>query len=244
MLRFIIIIMKILIACALTFAVFAALHISKFKDHKKIILTVYGVGMILFFTVYNLRTMDYIIKFHHPFLQSVYQTDYLKTGEYPDAFLDLFLKGRTVYTPDDAYPVKDAAGEDEIDDGHYWLYHYYHAVNMWQYLDFNKNTIVKDASLNGTVLSDKQRSYFEDLGPANDMMRYTFVLSPYNGEWGNGFYHYWFYNTFIGESHVYICPEGIRDADELVVIWQDVDDKDTESYFIASKEYYDGVISK
>lgn len=236
--------MKIVIALALTLAVFIALRIPKFRSARRIILAIYTLGMILFFVVYNLRTMDYIIKFHHPFLQSVYQKDFLQTGEYPDAFLDLFFRGRTVYTPDDAYPVKDSDEEDGIEDDHYWLYHYYHAVNMWQYLDFNKATIVKDASLNNVLLSDRARSYFEDLGPANDMMRYTFVLSPYVGEWGNGFYHYWFYNTFIGTSHVYICPEGIKDAEELVVIWQDEDVHDTESYYIASKEYYDGVISK
>lgn len=242
--------MKILIAGALTLAVFAALHIPKLKTKKRLVLALYAVGMILLFAVYNLRTMDYILQFHHPTLQSVYQRSFLETGEYPDAFLDLFLKGRTVYTADDAYTVNDSDMIDEEeeerykDDDHYWLYRYYHAVNMWQYLGFNGATVVKDASLNGTVLSESQRSFYEDLGPANDMMRYTFVLSPYNGEWGNGFYHYWFYNTFIGDSRVYICPEGIKDADELVIIWQDEDFHDTESYYIASKAYYDEVISK
>ena len=240
--------MKILIAAVLTLAVFAALNIPSLKAKKNLILCAYALVMILFFLVYNIRTMDYIISFHRPTLQSIYQKDYLSTGEYPDACLDLFFKGKTVCTPDDAYEVVDADTDDEetdyTDDGHYWLYRYYHAVNMWRYLDFNRAKVEKTASLNDTVLTDAQKAYFEDLGQANDMMRYTFVLSPYEGEWGNGFYHYWFYNTFIGDSHVYICPEDIKDADELVLIWQQGDTNDTEDYYIASKAYYDGVISR
>ncbi len=250
--------MKILIAGALTLAVFIALCIPKTKKRKGIILIFYVLGMIMFFIVYNIRTIDLILKFYHPSDQVVYQKDFLKTGEYPDAFLDEFLNGRTVYTPNDAYTVDDSPDgsaddptadvEDEesnfIDTGDYWLYCYYHAVNMWQYLEFNNAAIVKDDSLNNVLLSDEQKAYYEDLGPANDLMRYTFVLTPYYGEWGNGFYYYWFYNTFIGDSHVYICPEDIIDADELVVIWQHEDYHDTESYYIASKSFYDEVISK
>ncbi len=240
--------MKILIAGALTLAVFAALHIPVLKKRKGIILALYALGMILFFAVYNVRTLDKILKFYHPTDQTAYQVEFLENGEYPDAFLDEFLKGRTVYTPNDAYDVDDDAepGEPSEYDNmeNYWLYYYYHAVNVWNYLEFAGASVVKDDSLNDLVLSDEQKDYYEDLGQANDMMRYTFPLSKFNGEWGNSFYHYWFYGTFIGDSRVYICPEKIENAKELVVIWQDTDTHDTESYYIASKEYYDEVIAR
>ena len=245
--------MKIVLALCLTVAAFAALHIpvkGPYKDKKNgIILVLYAMGMVLFFVVYNIRTVHLILPFYRPTLQSMYQMGFLAEGEYPDAFLTEFFKGKTVYTPNDAFDVSDdfdlSSDENDYDEhGNYWIYDYYHAVNMWDFLDFAKASVVKDDSLTGVRLSDEQKAYFEDLGAANDMMRYTFALTPYNGEWGNGFYYYWFYNYFIGDSRVYMCTEEISDAKELVVLWQQTEEHDTDSFYIASKQYFDEVITK
>jgi hypothetical protein len=245
--------MKIVLALCLTVAAFAALHIpvkGPYKNKKNgIILVLYAMGMVLFFVVYNIRTVHLILPFYRPTLQSMYQMEFLAEGEYPDAFLTEFFKGKTVYTPNDAFDVSDdfdlSSDENDYDEhGNYWIYDYYHAVNMWDFLDFAKASVVKDDSLTGVRLSDEQKAYFEDLGAANDMMRYTFALTPYNGEWGNGFYYYWFYNYFIGDSRVYMCTEEISDAKELVVLWQQTEEHDTDSFYIASKQYFDEVITK
>lgn len=240
--------MKIVLALVITLAVLVLLHIPALKKKNGIILVLYGMGMVLFFAVYNIRTLDRIIPLYHPFYQSMYQPEFLADGGYPDAFLGSFFKGKTVYTPNDAYEVDehDMSGEDEDfdEDGNYWLYDYYHAVNMWDYLDFCKAKVVKDDSLNGFELSEDSKAMFEDLGSANDMMRYTFALTPYEGEWGNGFYYYWFYNSFIGDSRVYICTGDIRDADELVVWWQKTGEHDTDSFYIASKDFFYERIAK
>ncbi|MCR5832210.1 MAG: hypothetical protein K6G67_08755 [Lachnospiraceae bacterium] len=245
--------MKIVLALCLTVAAFAALHIpvkGPYKNKKNgIILVLYAMGMVLFFVVYNIRTVHLILPFYRPTLQSMYQMGFLAEGEYPDAFLTEFFKGKTVYTPNDAFDVSDdfdlSSDENDYDEhGNYWIYDYYHAVNMWDFLDFAKASVVKDDSLTGVRLSDEQKAYFEDLGAANDMMRYTFALTPYNGEWGNGFYYYWFYNYFIGDSRVYMCTEEISDAKELVVLWQQTEEHDTDSFYIASKQYFDEVITK
>ena len=241
--------MKFAIASALTLAAFSAMHIPVLKKKNGIILALYAMGMVLFFAVYNVRTIDKILPFYQPTTQSMYQPEFLTGGEYPDAFLDEFFKGRVVHTPDDAYDVVDSVGDsddsDTDEDGNYWLYDYYHAVNMWNFLDFAGASVVKDASLNGTFLTKEQRSHYEDLGAANDMLRYTSALTPYKGEWGNGFYYYWFYNSFIGDSRVYLCTEEIEDAKDLVVIWQQEEGThDTDSFYIASKSYYDEVIAR
>ncbi len=245
--------MKIVLALCLTVAAFAALHIpvkGPYKNKKNgIILVLYAMGMVLFFVVYNIRTVHLILPFYRPTLQSMYQMGFLAEGEYPDAFLTEFFKGKTVYTPNDAFDVSDdfdlSSDENDYDEhGNYWIYDYYHAVNMWDFLDFAKASVVKDDSLTGVRLSDEQKAYFEDLGAANDMMRYTFALTPYNGEWGNGFYYYWFYNYFIGDARVYMCTEEISDAKELVVLWQQTEEHDTDSFYIASKQYFDEVITK
>lgn len=240
--------MKTVLAAALTIIALAALHIPILKKKKQVILALYAIGMILFFAVYNIRTLGNIMPAYRPTDQTLYQPEFFKDGAYPDAFLEEFLKGRTVYTPNDAHTVSDDIDVNAIDkfdeDGYYFLFHYYHAVNMWQYLDLNRAKIVKDDSLTGVKLDEAQQAHFEDLGMANDMFRYTFALTPYQGEWGNAFYHYWYFSTFIGPSHIYICPEGIRDGDELVVLWQRSSHHNTEDFYIASKEYFDEVINK
>ena len=238
--------MKIVIAGALTLAVFGALHIKTLKKKRGIILAAYAIGMILLFVVYNLRTLDNIISFSHPVNQSMYQPEFLERGEYPDAFLNNLFEGKTVYTPNDSYDVRDddAAGRLSDELGDYWLYYYYHAENMWNYLDLCGAKIVKEDSLNEIVFSDEQKKHFDDLGSANDMLRYTFALTDLEEEWGNGFYFYWFYNSFIADSRVYLCTEDLMDAKELVVIWQREDCHDTDSYYVVSKSYYDEVIAR
>lgn len=245
--------MKYVLAGGLMVVLLVALHIPKLKSKRGIVLAAYAAGMILLSFIYNYRTIDHIVRFSHPVNQSMYQPEFFENGEYADAFLDEYLKGKTIYTPDDSYEVRDDIVVDEDGDyieqlqkngGNYWLYYYYHAVNMWQYLEFNHATIIKDETLNGIVLTDEQKARFEDMGYANDLMRYTFPLTPYNGEWGNGFYYYWFYSCYIGDSHVYICTDGLEEADELVVIWQRENHHDTESYYIASKEQFYGDILK
>ncbi len=234
--------MKIVIAGALTLAVLIAFSIPILKKKKGIILALYALGMIVFFAFYNFRTMEHIIKFYNPTDQTVYQKEFLADGEYTDAFLDEYLNGKTVYTKDDAFPAEntDVLATEQ---GNYWLYGYYYAVNAWNYLDFNHARTIKDATLNDVVITDDQRSYFKDLGSANDMMRYTFPITTITEEWGNGFYYYWFYNARIGDSRVYVCPEGLEDTDTVVFLWQR-EEPDTDSYFIASKEFIDGVIRK
>ena len=243
--------MKIMIAVALTAATLITLHIPALNRKKGIILSVYTLVMILLFSVYNIRTLDNIITFYRPTNQSIYQPQYLSRGEYPDAFLDTFLKGKTVYTADDAYDVKDE-GDLNVENDlrfegqlHYWLYYYYHSVNMWDYLSLHNATIIKDPDLNNIRLTGKQRTNFIKLGPTNDMMRYTFALTPYKSEWGNGFYYFWFYNKHALYSNVYICPENIKDAKELVVICQnDSYYLDSDSFYIASKEFFDGMVNR
>ena len=242
--------MKLIIAGVLTLAVFAALHVPILKKKRGIILAGYALGMVLFFAVYNVRTLDKIIRFYRPTNQSMYQIGFLENGEYPDAFLDEFFSGKTVYVPDDAYEVSDEVGMDVDtldkfdDDGNYYLYRYYHSVNMWNYLEFNGAEVVKDQDLNGLRIAEEKKPFFEDIGYANDLMRYTFPLTKYNGEWGNGFYYYWFYNSFIAESHVYMCTEDMDDGSGLVVICQHENHHDTDSYYIASKSFFEREIAE
>ena len=228
--------MKIVLTGLLTIAVLVTLHIPMSKKRKGLILAMYALCMIAFFVVYNYRTLDHILIFDQPRSQTLYQPRFLQDGEYTDAFLDEFLKNKTVATPNDAWDISLENPD--------WprLYAYYHAYNMWDYLEANNATIVKDDSLNTVVLSDSQKALFTDLGLANDLMRYTFPYTKYADKYGNGYFHYWYYSTYINTSHVYLCTDSLADADELVMIWETEDDEATENYYIASKEAFKSVV--
>ncbi|MBO4904664.1 MAG: hypothetical protein J5367_05525 [Lachnospiraceae bacterium] len=234
--------MKIVIAGVMTLATIVLLNIPVLKKKKGVILALYAVGMILFFVVYNFRTIHRMIRFYYPKSQTLYQAGFFDVKEYPDAFLEEFLKGKNVYTPDDAYEVVDDVDDRYDSYENYWLYYYYHARNMWSYLELNGAKVIRDDTLNGFIIPDEQKTHFEDLGPANDMLRYTFPLTDFKGEWGNAFYYYWFYSGFVGNSRIYICAEDLKDETDLVLIWQDEGGHDTECYYLSSKKFFDGVI--
>lgn len=224
--------MKIVFACIITLAVFLAFHIPFIKRKKDSVLAVYAIIMIMLFGTYNIRTIARIVPFYHPVDQTVYQLSFLSDGSYTDAFLDVFLKKKTVYTPNDAYDIS------KDDPSTLSLYDYYHANNMWSYLESNNTEIIKDDSLNGITLSSDQKKIFTCLGTANDLMRYTFPYSKYADKHGNGYFHYWYYSVYSRDSRLFICTEKIKDADDLVMIWETEDDDVTENYYLASREVF------
>lgn len=239
--------MKPVITIVLSLAVLVGFRIPKLKNKKSLIIALYAICMIALFSVYNIRTLGRLIPFYQPINQTMYQPEFLENGEYPDAFLDLYLKGKTVYTANDKADLSELSKDTEhsfIQKSDDWIKLYYHGTNIWNYLRFVEAKVVKDDSLNDITLSEKQLSHFEELGYANDMMRYTFPLNDYMEEWGNGFYYYWYYCTHIKDIHVYMCADGMKDSDEVVFIWQYRDDThDGENFYIASKKYYDEVIA-
>ena len=170
--------MKVIFVSVVTIIVCALLILK--KAYRKQILWGYVLIIVLFSAYYNLRILGTIMSFHRPTLQTFYQEDYLQTGEYPDSLLPLLLEGKTVYTKDDGY----AYFEDATIEGKNWLYGFYHKTNTVSYLQFLRANVISDAEMNGTMLSDSQiREEFFQLGPANDMFRYMFVLRRLRTSW-------------------------------------------------------------
>lgn len=224
--------MKYLLALLICVGCLLALNISPLKKHKGIAMAVASAAVIVMFVFYNVRTLDLILPIYSHTNQVFYQEEFEEEGLYPDAFLPYLFKDKTVYTKNDKCESVEAAKALGYD----YTYYYYHVNNCVNYLKSVGAKVICDDAYNDVVLSDSQKSKFEDLGYANDMFRNTFTLSDEVGEHSNAFHYYWFYAYHVGEMHVYVCPEMLKDSDELLVLW---DDKENEDFYIVSREYYE-----
>lgn len=228
--------MKLLIMGLLTIGMIVLLLIKPTRKYRNVILGLYGVAVLGLSASATWRTASLTLPFYYPSSQTFYQREFLDNGEYPDAFLPLLLKGKTVYTKDDGFCSDEKMNVDWTEDGKYWIYFFYHMRNAKSFLETAGANVIPDVKYNDIVLNDAQKAYFEDLGLSNDMYRYMFPLSDIEEEWSNGFYYYWYYSCFAGPSHVYICSQDIEDAEELLILWTD---EMNEDLYIISKDYYE-----
>lgn len=231
--------MKFLLVGMLTAVVIAAMMIPGLKKYRGYILAAFGVGAVLLSAFQTYRTAALMLPFYHAREQAFYQREFAGEGLYPDAFLQLILKDKTVYTKDDLddYLDEHPKTEDDtswFDDGQYWMYEFYHQTNITSFLDVTGAVVMADDNYNSAVITEEHLKDFENAGYSNDMYRYLFPLSNIDQEYSNSFYYYWYYSTFVGTKNIYINPEGIHESGEIVVLW----DKD-ETLYVMTKEYYD-----
>lgn len=213
------------------------------KEYKGRILCGFISVMVLLSLVYNTRVISRIVPFYRPTNQTFYQTEFLENGEYPDSFLPLLLKGKTVYTKDDRFTIDEAVAE-----GKNWLYAYYHNENAINYMELTDAVVIPDAALNTSYVSEEKKAEFEDLGFANDMFRYSFLCNDFWEELGNYFTYFWYYADYLPEIHVYMnlsedaAGSSVFDAEELVVLWDGSPENEAENLYIMTKGYYESEV--
>lgn len=222
-------------------AVFAGILMRIKNEYRNRILICFGGVMILMSGLYNVRLLGKLLPFYAPVNQTFYQTQFLENGEYPDSLLAILLKGKTVYTKDEIYQIKDTEPH-----GKSYLYAYYHSRNIYWFLDFAGASLVRDVDMNDFMLDgellDKD---FNELGITNDMFRYCFMHNDLPDEPGNYFTYYWYFYEYLDTIRAYmnITPdsngETVFDADELVILWNTVDGTEEEDIYIMTKDYYD-----
>ena len=85
---------------------------------------------------------------------------------------------------------------------------------------------------------EARRNDFNDLGIANDMLRYTFLLNKEHSKETKYFWYSWYYYSFAREEsyfpHVYVMMDEVVDADELVAIWDE-----GENLYVMTGDYYE-----
>lgn len=230
--------MKMLIAVVMAILLLVLLLIPQLKKYKGIILAAYGFAFMLLVALQMFRTVGLMLPFYQPKDQMFYQKEFAEEGLYPDALIQLLVKNKTVYVKDDRdeYMEENCHSENGLKDGKYWLYPFYHQINMTNFLNAAGAKVVADDSYNNSFISEENQNDFDFAGYGNDMFRFMFLLSNDTGEWSNYFYHYWYYCDHLDVMNVYINPEGVNEAEEIVVLW---DDKENETIYIMTKDYYD-----
>jgi len=220
-------------------ALLALIMIIIKKEYRIKIISGYLICIVLLNIAYNYKVLPLVAPFYRSANQTFYQEEFLENGEFPDAFLPLILKGKTIITPNDPQTIDEATAV-----GRDWLYAYYHIKNITNYMELNDAQVINDESLNGIYVSDEKKGDFYDLGYANDMFRYTFICNDFWEELGNYFTYYWYYFENLDEMHFYINPEGIKDAKELIILWDNSNGKENEDYYLMTKDYYDREVAK
>lgn len=228
--------MKYIAVAVLTIA--AAVLLRWKKEYKGSVLAGYVIAMILLSVVYNMRVLPSTVPFYYPTNQTFYQTEFLEQGEYPDSFLPLLLKDKTVYTKDDRITLDQA-----VEEGKNFVYAYYHNENAINYMELMEARVIPDAALNNAWVDEAQMEAFTDLGYANDMFRYTFLCNDFWEELGNYFTYYWYYFEYLPEIHIYLNAVGMEETDTFVVLWDGDAENEAENLYIMTQAYYESEVA-
>lgn len=227
----------------LIIAVFFWILALLLKKHKEII-TISGiVALAIINGVYCYTHTDSILSKRYPVNQTFFDPVYCEKGEFPDAFLRLFLKGKKIYVKNDRYILPELEERGDC-----WLSAYYHVENMENYIDSVYAEFEEDESMNSIVLNDEQARTFEQLGYLNDLLRNTVMYTKVDWELGNFDYFLWYYTNFAKTGYIYGNIESLNE-DELVLIWQPKGDDTpieaaTEDMYLMGKNYFEENIRK
>ena len=205
------------------------------KQHKEKLLIGGILVMSLISGVYCYTHVENILPSYKPVSQTFYNSKFLKSDEYVDAFLRLFLKGKTVYVKNDRWELDPA-----MEAGYEWLYAYYHVDNMENYLNSVNAEIVEDESMNDKEITEQQTESFERMGYLNDLLRNSMLYTKHDYACGNYFFHLWYYRDVSDTAYMYANVDSLSE-DELVLIWQSrsEDNVETEDMYLMGKKYYE-----
>lgn len=216
-------------------AVIIAVIIKMTKKYKEQIL-VSGIAlMTVMCGAYSYVHADSLLPAISHKSQTFYSPEFLDTMEFPDAFLRVYLKGKTVYVKDDFPPPYDPETFQGGD-----MYSIFHGYNVANYLESVDAKMIPDETMNESVIDETLRGQFENMGYLNDMLRNTVLYTKHEQEWSNYFAYVWYYRDFSGSAYVYINPDSLKNTDELVLLWQRQNSEDarTEDLYIMGKSFY------
>lgn len=213
-----------------------AFFLMKLKSKYRMLITgFFVVAMILINVAYNYVNIPRLMTLRTYTNQLIYQEAYEETKEYPDALLPFLTSGKTIYVKKDFVSYIDAETTDFS-----WLYPYYHHINPMIYFARYGSDVKEMKELNNSVIDGNAQADFTQIGYANDMLRNACMYYPEKMDPAKYFYHYVYYNEESGPMNFYVNFKDILEADELVLLWQNVvENDDTEYLYLMTKDYYD-----
>lgn len=205
------------------------------KQHRERVLIAAVVIMAIVSGAYCYMHVDGILPKRQPFNQTFYDSKHAETGEFPDAFLRIYLKDKTVLVKADRLTLHESE-----DLGYEWQYAFYHVENMVNYLKSVGAEAIEDETLNDSCVDKKRVDDFECLGFLNDLLRNSMLYTKFTDHAGSYFLYLWYYRDLAGTSYIYINPDSLNE-DELVLLWQPQTEGDvyTEDMYLMGKSYYE-----
>ena len=221
-------------------AIIIWLIIIVLKQHREKVLLGGIFAMVLINGVYSYTHAGAILPSRDSKLQTLYHTDYLKTDEFPDAFLRLFLRDKRVYIKNDVVSLHEAE-----DAGYEWIYSYYHVKNMRNYLNSIGSIVIDDEEMNEKFVSTDQANEFEKLGYLNDLLRNSLMYSNDTDDVGNFLFYLNYYRDVSDTAYIYANVESLSE-EELVILWQprSEDNVETEDMYMMGRKYYEDKIAR
>lgn len=217
-----------------------AFILCKIKSKYRVYITFAFITYVILTNIlYNVVYAKNLLKFQRPVNQLIYQEEYADSKEFPDAFLQLIVDGKTVYTKKDPVTIEEAEG-----DGFDYLYSYYHYKNPVKYLIHYGSNVVSEETYNNSVINEEKATDFSDIGYANDMLRNVCLLAKQDSTViSTYFFYYWYYAEHLNGMHVYVNFDGLNDSNELVLLWQNEEENgrklEEEDFYLMTKDYYD-----
>lgn len=226
----------------LILAVVAAILIRICKNHKMQLIVGFLLCITLFSLFLTIRDADGLVSFNRSTNQLFYQPEFIDEGLYPDAFMPLLVKGKTIYTKDDINYF-----DYEAEDDSHWevrLGEINYGRNSKSLLETFGAETIADSALNDIIVTDEYLKDFQTMGLSNDMFRSSCAVNDITSKFGNYFHYYCYYGAFGLPSHVYyhVDDKGslLNGSDaEFVALWQYVDGGYGEDLFIMDKEYFE-----
>lgn len=206
------------------------------KNHREKII-IAGIAVISIVSgIYSYANAGKVLSTRSFREQTLYSKDYVAGGEYPDAFLRLFLKDKKVYIKRDPVKMKEA---EEM--GVYWVYSLYHMRNMTSYLRSIDADLIKEDEMNEDAVPESLAGDFEKLGYTNDFMRNTMLYTKHDMESGNYLYFLNYYRDLSDTAYFYINSDSLNGDDEYVLLWQPRSEEDliTEDMYLMGRKYYE-----
>ncbi len=200
------------------------------------------------------RHLSSELQINHGTTQTMYAPEFIETGSYPDMFLRIFVKDRTVKVSQEVktYDMYGSYGKDDMDgnpfDKNYLIDNDY---TLW-FRQYAKNVVIDNSIVNGNAVSGNfipRQGEFTHLGQANDMLRYAFPLNKEHVQQATAFWYSWYYHAFAEKREkerdedlypdIYVNLSDEEDADTLVAVWGE-----NQDLYLMSEAYYESVIGK